>query len=143
MLNKKDIFSGFLLCVFAHAVIILTAGGYSIFFSANYSVTFIEKNIFNSIQELQAYAARHNLSHLIVNLNADSPVVALDVDQPISITFLALVGLYLFVTETANIGLNFAVKKKIDAAKSSMSAETFKMQKSMTKVLLTQVRVFF
>jgi hypothetical protein len=73
------------------------------------------------------------------HINANSPIIAFDVRGIILIVEGAMVGTFLFGMQALNWAFSFAVYAKIQKAKASMSRETYRMQKSLTYVLVLQV----
>lgn len=73
------------------------------------------------------------------NIYPDTPLVAYDLDKPIVLFGTGFLGFFLLATGGFNVWSNYAVHKKLGQNKSSMSKETYKMQKSLTAILLAQV----
>ena len=88
---------------------------------------------------LVKYAKAHKLERYLKETYPEMPLIAFDVDNPLIIYLSILVALYLFGTEVMNVLLSWAVQRRLNRAKTSMSRETFKMQRNLTIMLLFQV----
>lgn len=77
------------------------------------------------------------------NIHPDTPIIAYDWETPMVIFSMTVIGLFLLATGGFNVWSNYKVHKKINESKSSMSKETYRMQKSLTFILLAQVCSFF
>lgn len=75
----------------------------------------------------------------MVNIHPDTPIIAYDVERPIVLFGMGIIGVFLLGTGTFNVWSNYKVHRKINESKSSMSKESYRMQKSLTVILLAQV----
>lgn len=92
--------------------------------------------------ELVKYAKRHHYEEYLMGTFSEMALIAYDLDNPSLFYLVIMVVLALFATEALNVGLSWAVQKRLKEARSSMSPETFKMQRNLTIMLIFQVSFF-
>ena len=84
------------------------------------------------------YAKRHG-HKLPADITPQTPLVAFNLDEWNVNVGIVLIALFLVGIGICIGALNGAVQKKIKESKSSMSKESYRMQKSLTVILLAQV----
>lgn len=94
---------------------------------------------------MKAYAIRHGRQEEISQLSPSSPIVGFDTDQKFLLYLpnLIVIGGGLIYNQVFIGVISRSVHKTIVASKRSMSKETYKMQRTLTVILVLQVRFLF
>ena len=119
------------------------SSGVAYFFAINgASFAVIFAIVFGSTIEypgLVQYAKRHHYEEYLVGTYTQMALIAFDLDDPLLFYLVLFIVFVLFFTEALNVGLSWAVQRRVNKARSSMSPETFKMQRNLTIMLIFQV----